>query len=37
MNTIGLKVILFKNEEVENNLEDVLSKITTLLNKIPPL
>jgi len=28
MNTIGLKVIRFKNEEVENNLEEVLSKIT---------
>ena len=32
MNTIGLKVIRFKNEEVENNLEDVLSKITKELS-----
>jgi len=28
MNTIGLKVIRFRNEEVENNFEDVLKKIT---------
>jgi len=28
MNTMGIKVIRFKNEEVENNLEDVLSQIT---------
>ncbi len=28
MNTIGIKVIRFKNEEVENNFENVLSKIT---------
>jgi len=32
MKTIGLKVIRFKNEEVENNLEDVLSKITKELS-----
>ena len=28
MNTIGIKVIRFKNEEIENNLGDVLTKIT---------
>ena len=32
MNTIGIKVIRFKNEEVENNLGDVLTKITKELS-----
>ena len=27
MNTMGIKVIRFKNEEVENNCENVVSKI----------
>jgi len=32
MNTMGIKVIRFKNEEVENNFENVLSKITKELH-----
>ena len=32
MNAIGIKVIRFKNEEVENNLGDVLTKITKELS-----
>jgi len=28
INSLGLKVIRFKNEDIENNVEDVLSKIT---------
>ena len=31
MNTIGIKVIRFKNEEVENNCESVVSKIKEAL------
>ena len=32
INTIGIKVIRFKNEEVENNCENVVSKITKELS-----
>jgi len=32
MNTIDIKGARFKNEEVENNLEDVLSQITKELS-----
>ena len=27
MNTMGIKVIRFKNEEIENNCEEVVSKL----------
>jgi len=32
MNTMGIKVIRFKNEEVENNFENVVSEITKELS-----